>query len=570
MQQDLLNDGIDNVKILAIGKGGTYENYNSNWVNDNSIPVLIDPAPYEAWSNWGSGQRDLYFLDAEGNYVTDFNISSLNYNQILDQILDLIPNVNNPPDVSDVTYTLDEDTQITIYLSATDVDGDVLTFNIVDSPLNGTVSLSGVSAVYTPNVNFNGFDSFTFIVNDGTDVSNVATVSLVVNAVNDAPYLYNIEDTEVESSEILTIEVQAVDVDGDNLFYTVNSGFNEATVTISNNILTFTPAYGENEVSYISIIVSDGNATHAVTFSIEIYTNGCTDTDACNYNYQANVDDGSCEYYNPEVTCDCDGTLLDINGDCCSSLFMDDCGVCNGNNECLCQEPYISINNQCLHRDDIDILQTLIDNSYNSGIDLGCGGNDSYCGSPNPYMDDPESWFWKTIDGQQYNFSDGDGTVEPLELGLQVWENGRLVSLMCGAYIYCQLSGPIPHEINQLTEIEELRLEINYLSGFVPESICELGTDYTDYLAFDISGNNLCPPYPECIDSDNQFWYQNTDSCYELGDLNEDGATNVADIVGLVNAILNSQDYMIEYDVNQDGTINVADIVSLVNLILNN
>ena len=74
----------------------------------------------------------------------------------------------------------------------------------------------------------------------------------------------------------------------------------------------------------------------------------------------------------------------------------------------------------------------------------------------------------------------------------------------------------------------------------------------------------------ECIDSDNQFWYQNTDSCYDLGDLNEDGATNVADIVGLVNAILNSQDYMIEYDVNQDGIINVADIVSLVNLILNN
>ena len=67
-----------------------------------------------------------------------------------------------------------------------------------------------------------------------------------------------------------------------------------------------------------------------------------------------------------------------------------------------------------------------------------------------------------------------------------------------------------------------------------------------------------------------EFWYQNIDSCYELGDLNEDGATNVADIVGLVNAILNSQDYMIEYDVNQDGTINVADVVSLVNLILNN
>ena len=45
-------------------------------------------------------------------------------------------------------------------------------------------------------------------------------------------------------------------------------------------------------------------------------------------------------------------------------------------------------------------------------------------------MDDPESWFWKTIDGQEYNFSDGDGTVEPLDLGIQTWEIARLFSLL--------------------------------------------------------------------------------------------------------------------------------------------
>ena len=60
-----------------------------------------------------------------------------------------------------------------------------------------------------------------------------------------------------------------------------------------------------------------------------------------------------------------------------------------------------------------------------------------------------------------------NGIVEPLELGLQEWTDGRLTSIMCGAYIYCQLSGDIPEvQESQLTEIEQFRFEYNYLSGY--------------------------------------------------------------------------------------------------------
>ena len=163
-----------------------------------------------------------------------------------------------------------------------------------------------------------------------------------------------------------------------------------------------------------------------------------------------------------------------------------------------CSTGYTEINNLCFYDGDLSVIQKFIDNSYVSNIDLGCADGDSYCGSPNPYMDDPESWFWKIIDGQQYTFSNGNGIVEPLELGIQEWENGRLTSIMCGAYIYCQLSGPIPEEINTLSEISTLRLEINNLSGFVPETLCDLMLNQEDNLQFDISGNMLCPPYPDC------------------------------------------------------------------------
>ena len=144
---------------------------------------------------------------------------------------------------------------------------------------------------------------------------------------------------------------------------------------------------------------------------------------------------------------------------------------------------------------------------------------------------------------------------------------------MCGAYIYCQLSGPIPEEIIELTEIETLRLEYNYLNGFIPDGICELETNHVDYLAFDLSGNHLCPPYPECIDTTG-FWSQDTSSCSEIGDVNYDAIINVQDIIIIITFILNEdlhdyQDLVIS-DVNYDGSLNILDVIELIEIILNN
>ena len=66
-----------------------FSSNNGNWTNGNSIPVLVDPSPYNVWSYWGADQRDLFFLDLNGNYVTDFNITSWNYDEIYNTILAL-------------------------------------------------------------------------------------------------------------------------------------------------------------------------------------------------------------------------------------------------------------------------------------------------------------------------------------------------------------------------------------------------------------------------------------------------------------------------------------------------
>ena len=54
-------------------------------------------------------------------------------------------------------------------------------------PAHGTLSGTAPNLTYTPAANYNGADSFTFKVNDGTVDSAAATVSITVTAVNDAP-----------------------------------------------------------------------------------------------------------------------------------------------------------------------------------------------------------------------------------------------------------------------------------------------------------------------------------------------------------------------------------------------
>ena len=269
-----------------------------------------------------------------------------------------------------------------------------------------------------------------------------------------------------------------------------------------------------------------------------------------------------------DCTTDC---YEDSMGVCCIEADADECGICFGDNACLCEAPFIDIDDFCLHGDDISFLQDIIDNSYASDIDLGCEDNPSpSCGSPNPYMD---AYSNISIDGAYLNSlsSNNNEIVEPLELGYQDWVNGRLISLMCGAYIYCSLSGEIPENISDLTEIEVLRLEVNYFDGEIPESVCELeNVNFNDYLSFDFSYNQLCPPYPDCV-PDDAVEYMDTSECEpecNLGDVNCDGTINVIDIVMVVDFILNDN-YDVVGDVNEDGQLNVIDIVILVDWVLN-
>lgn len=87
---------------------------------------------------------------------------------------------NHAPSAIAQSVSTTADTAKAITLTATDADGNPLTYAIVANPTHGTLSGSGAARTYTPAATFSGNDSFTFTANDGTVDSAPATVSITV------------------------------------------------------------------------------------------------------------------------------------------------------------------------------------------------------------------------------------------------------------------------------------------------------------------------------------------------------------------------------------------------------
>jgi len=151
-----------------------------------------------------------------------------------------------------------------------------------------------------------------------------------------------------------------------------------------------------------------------------------------------------------------------------------------------CPGDYYSIENECYHKGDISILQELVGN---------------YAPSVLTMMSEPE------------------------------WQDGRLIHFICDG---CNLQGVLPNSIGNLTALRELVISNSLLSGAIPESLLSLGQLYAlilsnnqlsgavpeticnldiENMIIDLEQNQLCPPYPDCIEE--MMGEQDTSQCDE-------------------------------------------------------
>ncbi|APC87479.1 T1SS secreted agglutinin RTX [Vibrio parahaemolyticus] len=208
--------------------------------------------------------------------------------------------------------TVVEDTPTIIKVLGNDTfegDGKVVSLDANNGPANGSVSVNPDGSVtYTPNDNYHGIDSFTYIVTSG-GVSESTTVYVDVTPENDAPVAK--DDTAITDEDTpVTIDVlpNDTDVDGDKLsIESASVPKEQGTVEVVNGKLVFTPAENFNGDAEITYTVTDGALTDQAT--VKVTVNAVNDTPMVESNI---ADQTSAEDFTP-YTIDLNTTFSDVD-----------------------------------------------------------------------------------------------------------------------------------------------------------------------------------------------------------------------------------------------------------------
>jgi VCBS repeat-containing protein len=145
----------------------------------------------------------------------------------------------------------------------TDVESDLLLgASLVSGPTHGELTFNGDGTfTYKPNANFHGTDSFTYRTNDGRLDSNIATVTISVNPLNDLPVAVNDSATTDEDTPVaIAVKANDTDVDGDTLTVSaVTQGAHGGVAINANGTVTYTPATNYNGPDSFTYTINDGN-----------------------------------------------------------------------------------------------------------------------------------------------------------------------------------------------------------------------------------------------------------------------------------------------------------------------
>ena len=198
-------------------------------------------------------------------------------------------NINDSPVISSISdITINEDGTGTATLSATDIDGDAITYSAVSDTNVVTVSVSSATLTLAPTANWNGAANIKAYASDGYSKDSTS-FKLTVTAVQDSPIAFEWASSALDTVNITfskladTYDLQwsaSTDVDGDTIDYllyaqigvhppeeiydTTSTSVSITYEELRDNITKVTTGYTAATLKY-SVVATDGIDTVNVT-----------------------------------------------------------------------------------------------------------------------------------------------------------------------------------------------------------------------------------------------------------------------------------------------------------------
>ncbi|HSG02637.1 MAG TPA: retention module-containing protein, partial [Marinobacterium sp.] len=180
---------------------------------------------------------------------------------------------NDAPVADDDEYTVAEDGSVTLTPLAgdSDLDGDTLSIvsingvaltgeaQAIDTP-NGTITINEGVITFTPDENYNGTETFNYVVSDGQGGTDEGTQTITVNPVNDAPTIeLEIPATNFNEDVSTTIDLAVA-------FTDIETADTDLTFSVSGN--THIAVSIVEGVATLSNATADWNGSEDLTFTV--------------------------------------------------------------------------------------------------------------------------------------------------------------------------------------------------------------------------------------------------------------------------------------------------------------
>ncbi len=180
--------------------------------------------------------------------------------------------INHPPVLGAIgDKTVDENSPLSFTVTATDADGNQITYSAQNLPAGAT--FVGQTFSWTPNYNQAGSYQVTFIASDGKSQDS-KTITITVNNVNRPPVLATIGNKSVNANSALSFSISATDADGDTITYSAQNLPTGATFV--GQTFSWTPNTSQAGSYQVTFIASDGNAQDSETITITVSIVGST------------------------------------------------------------------------------------------------------------------------------------------------------------------------------------------------------------------------------------------------------------------------------------------------------